>query len=465
MVLLKPEDTIYAPATPSGTSAIAVVRISGEEAVSICEKIFKPASSKVKLKEIKSHTALFGSLISGNELLDEVVVTIFRSPQTYTGEDLIEISCHGSPYIVAKLCELLSSTGIRLANPGEFTLRAFLNGKLDLSQAEAVADLINSNSKASHDLALHQMRGGFSSTIKELRAQLLDFSSLIELELDFSEEDVEFANRDKLNSLLEKIQSQLEYLISSFSVGNVLKAGIPVAIAGKPNAGKSTLLNVILNEEKAIVSDVPGTTRDAIEDTIIIDGIAFRFIDTAGLRESKDIVENEGIVRTWEKISQAKIIIYVADMTCETLEDIKLSLEELKNFKDNGNKKFIIAGNKADLLSETPHGFSELTEMGIIYISAKRKENINLLTGKLSEIIQLENINDNIVVSNARHHEALSRTLEAVKNIKISLVNNLPTDLIATDIRQALHYLGEITGQITTEEILQNIFGRFCIGK
>lgn len=459
------KETICALATTPGTAAIAVIRMSGKDALHIAGKIFKPAKKHLKLSETETHTIHFGAIEAGDEVIDEVLVSVFRNPQSYTGEDSVEISCHGSPYIQQKIIELLINSGARMAKPGEFTLRAFLNGKFDLAQAEAVADLIASNSKTSHDLAIDQMRGGFSLKIKELRQELIGFASLIELELDFSEEDVEFADRGKLFGLLGKMKTEISGLMHSFSVGNVLKNGIPVAIIGKPNVGKSTLLNTILQEEKAIVSEFPGTTRDSIEDTIIIDGVAFRFIDTAGLRSTDDEIENIGIERTHEKIKQAKIILFVFDVAGSTIEQVKEIIEEQQHLIDDPSKRVILIGNKIDQLVEIPKGFVDLVEMETVFVSAKRKENINLISDSLLKSVNKDMLSDNTIVSNARHYEALSSSFNAITLVEDALRQNIPTDLIASDIRQALYHLGTITGEISNEDILDNIFRNFCIGK
>jgi len=458
-------DTICAMATPVGTGAISVIRISGPETFNVCEKIFNPKNKKLKLSEVKTHTVHFGSIGNKDDLLDEVLITVFRNPNSYTGEDAAEISCHGSSYIQQKLLELLINNGIRLAKAGEFTLRAFMNGKFDLSQAEAVADLIASSSKSSHDLALNHMRGGFSSKIKTLRGQLLDFVSLIELELDFSEEDVEFADRKQLSELLAIIKEEINILCNSFSIGNVLKKGIPVAIIGKPNVGKSTLLNAILNEEKAIVSEIPGTTRDVIEDTISIGGISFRFIDTAGLRKGGDKIEKIGIERTYEKIDQAKIILFVFDISDCTQQGVMEVINDFKSRVKDETKRLILIGNKTDMLVEAPKCFKYLVEHETIFVSAKRKENISLITESLLQSVDHDQISDSTMVSNSRHYEALLKAGEAIENVEKGMDEGIPIDLISTDIRSALHYLGEITGEITTDEILGNIFGKFCIGK
>ncbi len=465
------DETICALATPSGISAISVIRISGEQSLDICDAIFKPKAKGKKLASVDSHTVHLGEIMNGDGAIDEALVTVFRKPNSYTGEDALEISTHGSPYIVQQVIELLVSKGIRTAKPGEFTLRAFLNGKFDLSQAEAVADLIASNSKASHDLALEQMRGAFSSRIKALRQQLVDFSSLIELELDFSEEDVEFADRTKLFGLLEELKTELGQLIKSFSYGQVIKQGIPVAIVGEPNVGKSTLLNAILNEDRAIVSEIPGTTRDTIEDTIVLNGVSFRFIDTAGLRDSTDRIEVIGIERTYEKIDQAKVILFVFDVTKTTCAEVRETLKEFKQHirklpgGKGAHKRFILVANKTDQLVESPDGFRKMVEMECLFVSAKRKENINLILDHLSKYVESENVTDATIVSNVRHYEALSKALEAVKSIEVAFQSGISSDLVTIDIRQALYHLGEITGEITTDEILGNIFSKFCIGK
>jgi tRNA modification GTPase len=422
-------DTICAPATPPGVSAIAVIRISGEKAIEIADGIFKSKNKRKSLRNAKSHTVHFGDITSEKGIIDEVLITVFKAPHSYTGENSVEISCHGSPYIVKSIIELLLNKGCRYARPGEFTMRAFLNGKFDLSQAEAVADLIESQSKTSHDLALNQMRGGFSSKIKELREKLLNFTSLIELELDFSEEDVEFANRDDLKNLLDDLKSEISKLLESFKLGNVIKQGIPVAIIGKPNVGKSTLLNAILNEEKAIVSEIPGTTRDTIEDSISINGVSFRFIDTAGLRESGDKIEMIGIERTHEKIRQSKIILYIFDVSSTSCDEIDETLGEFKEYIDNlpddaeKDKQFILIANKTDMLVEAPKGFKSLVERDCIFVSAKRKENINLIIDRLSEYIESEKVSDTAIVSNNRHYEALSKAFEAVDNKGLHLTS------------------------------------------
>lgn len=457
------KDTICALATPAGVGAIAMIRLSGPESFSIIDQIFKPRSSS-PISKAAGHTLHLGDLRGDEGIIDEVLVSVFRAPHSYTGDDAIEISCHGSPYIQQKIIELLINSGARMATAGEFTMRAFVNGKFDLAQAEAVADLIASGSKYAHDLALDQMRGGFSDKIKKLRQELLDFASMVELELDFAEEDVEFADRSKIGKILDGLESEINVLIKSFQVGNVLKNGIPVAIIGKPNVGKSTLLNTILQEEKAIVSDIPGTTRDSIEDTIIIEGIAFRFIDTAGLRTSVDVIENIGIERTLQRIKEASIILFVFD-AASTAEEVQEVLEEHRHLIEDPSKRIILIGNKIDQLIEMPKGFKDLVELETIFISAKRKENINLISDSLLRSVNMQQFADTTIVSNTRHYEALSKSLQAIGDIRTGFDKNVPSDLVAIDIRKALHHLGTITGQITTDEILGNIFGKFCIGK
>jgi tRNA modification GTPase len=471
-------ETICAIATPPGQGAIAIIRISGPDALTICEQVFSPKKKDLKITESETHTIHFGTILNNDDILDEALVSVFREPHSYTGENSAEISCHGSFYIQQKIVELLISKGARQAKPGEFTLRAFLNGKFDLSQAEAVADLIAASSRSAHDLALQQMRGGFSNKIGELRTSLLNFASLIELELDFSQEDVEFADRSQLVQLLNEIKSEIGHLVSSFSYGNVLKTGIPVAIIGKPNVGKSTLLNAILNEERAIVSEIPGTTRDTIEDTIVIHNYAFRFIDTAGLRHSTDRIEAEGVERTYEKIRQARVVLYVFDVNeAEGVEagfnltpfSPRPPFPPLQLERGTGgeadDKKFILIANKSDLLVETPAHLKDLLEQECIFISAKRKENINLILERLVEVVGKMEVQDNAVVSNLRHYESLNAALQSVDAVLQGLTAGLSGDLLTVDLRTALYHLGEITGEITSDEILGNIFGKFCVGK
>lgn len=462
---LSSNDTICAISSANGTGAIALVRLTGQKAIEILNRIFVPSRRETSTGDFQFNKAIFGKIFIDGELLDEVIVTAFQNPYSYSGQDLVEISCHGSIYIQQQLIELLISNGARLAQPGEFTFRAFMNGKMDLSQAEAVADLIASNSETSHKMALKQMKGGFSGKISELRARLVHFASMIELELDFSEEDVEFANREDLKNLLTNINTEINKLRSSFSLGNVMKQGIPVAIAGKPNVGKSTLLNAILSEERALVSEIPGTTRDAIEDTININGINFRFIDTAGLRHTNDTIESMGIERTYEKLNQAWIVLYVFDITDITVDEIEDALTEIRNQLDDPSKTIILIGNKTDMLTESPHVFKHLVDLEAIFISAKRDENINLIAERLLDAVQLNQLTDQTIVYNMRHFEALNQASVSIGDITAGFEQGIPSDLIAIDIKQALHHLGTITGEITNEEILNSIFGRFCIGK
>lgn len=462
---LSSNDTICAISTAQGVGAIAVVRLSGQKAIEIANELFIPAAEREPLINIPTQTAQFGRIYDNDELLDEVVVTTFRQPHSYTGQDIVEISCHGSSFIQQRLIELLISHGARMAQHGEFTFRAFMNGKMDLSQAEAVADLIASNNITSHQMALKQMRGGFSGKISELRARLVHFASLIELELDFSEEDVEFVDRSELLKLLLTIQAEINNLKSSFALGNVMKQGIPVAIAGKPNVGKSTLLNALLNEERALVSEIPGTTRDAIEDTINIEGTNFRFIDTAGLRHTHDTVESMGIGRTYDKMNQAWIVLYVFDINNTTELEIDDAIAEIRTQLQDPDKPIIPIANKTDMLIEEPDSFPRLVELDTLFVSAKRNENINLIVARLLDSVKLNNLSDQTIVYNLRHFEALDHATTSIDAIYNGFKSNVASDLIAIDIKQALYYLGTITGEVSNEEILNNIFSRFCIGK
>jgi tRNA modification GTPase len=454
------DETIIALATPSGMGAISVIRISGSKAISITEKLFKTKGNKILSKQ-KSHTVHLGNLMKNNFVLDEVLVTIFNGPNSYTGEDTIEISCHGSTYIQQKIIDLYIENGIRVATPGEFTLRAFLNGKMDLNQAEAVADLIASENEGSHNLAIQQMKSGFSNDLKKLRSELLHFSSMIELELDFSQEDVEFAERNEFKKLINKITKELGDLINSFSSGNVLKNGIAVAIAGKPNAGKSSLLNTLLNEDKAIVSNIPGTTRDSIEDSLIIDGIKFRFTDTAGLRKTDDVIESKGIEKTKEKIRQAKILIYLFDVNDTNLDEINSDIESFKR-KD---LSVILVRNKVDLEIVSKHLFKELKNLNFLEISANDNNSVNILKNKLLDEVNILNPHTDTIVSNSRHYQALINAMTAIKDVSNGLESNISGDLLSIDIRKSIEHLAEITGEITNDDVLGNIFSNFCIGK
>ena len=454
------DETIIALATPSGMGAISVIRISGSKAISITEKLFKPKGNKILSKQ-KSHTVHLGNLMKNNFVLDEVLVTIFFGPNSYTGEDTIEISCHGSTYIQQKIIDLYIENGIRVATPGEFTLRAFLNGKMDLNQAEAVADLIASENEGSHNLAIQQMKSGFSNDLKKLRSELLHFSSMIELELDFSQEDVEFAERNEFKKLINKIIKELGDLINSFSSGNVLKNGIAVAIAGKPNAGKSSLLNTLLNEDKAIVSNIPGTTRDSIEDSLIIDGIKFRFTDTAGLRKTDDVIESKGIEKTKEKIRQAKILIYLFDVNDTNLDEINSDIESFKR-KD---LSVILVRNKVDLEIVSKDLFKELKNLNFLEISANDNNSVNILKNKLLDEVNILNPHTDTIVSNSRHYQALINAMTAIKDVSNGLESNISGDLLSIDIKKSIEHLAEITGEITNDDVLGNIFSNFCIGK
>ncbi len=465
MGIFQLNDTICALSTAPGMGAIAVIRLSGPAAFKTTGEIFKPAEKDFDIHSVKSHTIHLGVIGMESTIVDEVLISCFRTPHSYTGEDVIEISCHGSVYIQKKILELLITKGLRLAKPGEFTFRAFMNKKFDLSQAEAVADLIASQSGTSHHLAIEQMRGGFSKKISALRQSLIEFTALIELELDFSEEHMIFADRANLKNLLDQLENELSQLIKSFSFGNVIKNGIPVAIIGKPNVGKSTLLNAILNEEKAIVSEIPGTTRDAIEDTIVIGGYSFRFIDTAGLRASQEPIEAIGIGRTWEKIGEASIILYVFDVTEQSFEDVTEAISELRRPGDDKPLNLVLIGNKTDKLKKLPKGFKEFVEYETIFVSGKRKENIHLIAEHLVEVVGKEKVTDSTIVSNSRHYEALQRAHDSIMCVHKGLVEGISPDLLTVDIHKALYHLGEITGVITTDEILGAVFSRFCIGK
>ncbi|SHJ36264.1 tRNA uridine-5-carboxymethylaminomethyl(34) synthesis GTPase MnmE [Pseudozobellia thermophila] len=461
-------DTIIALATPSGAGAIAVIRISGPDAIAVAAPFFKSAFGKDLLQK-KSHTISLGHIVEDGKLLDEVLVSVFKAPHSYTGENVVELSCHGSPFIQQQIIQLFLRNGCRTAEPGEFTLRAFLNGKMDLSQAEAVADLIASDNAASHQIAIQQMRGGFSNEIKELRAELLNFASLIELELDFSEEDVEFADRRQFKELLGRIQRVLKGLIDSFAVGNVIKNGIPVAIVGEPNVGKSTLLNAFLNEERALVSDIEGTTRDTIEDEIAIGGIGFRFIDTAGIRETEDVVEGMGIKRTFEKIEQAQVVLLLVDgpKLLGNVDKLKRTTDEFDKIKaENPNKPLLLLVNKSDALSDTDKVAIDRHLGKVSYISAKTGEGIEDLKQRLLQFINTGALRNNeTIVTNSRHYDSLLKALEEIEKVQLGMEEGLSSDLMAIDVREALYHLGEITGQVTNDELLGNIFANFCIGK
>ena len=450
-------DTIIALATANGIGAIGVIRLSGPKAITTTDALF-PAKD---LTTQPSHTIHFGTIRDEGEIVDEVLVSLFKAPNSYTREDVVEISCHGSPYIIKRIIELFIRNGVRLAKAGEFTQRAFFNGQLDLAQAEAVADLIASDSEASHKAAINQMRGGFSQKIKELRGQLIHFASMIELELDFGEEDVEFADRSDLRQLIESLLQVIKGLKDSFQLGNVVKNGVPTVIAGKPNAGKSTLLNTLLNEERAIVSDIAGTTRDVIEDEMIIEGISFRFIDTAGLRDTSDKIEAIGVEKTRSKMKEASLILYLFDLSTETVIEVQSEINMLENL----GIPFIIVGNKMDKAQSKLLEIVDQDPRSVI-ISAISKENVEALKQKVLEVTQLDSFNaGDTIVTNARHFESLLQTQNSLEDVINGLNNKVTGDFLAMDIRQSLHYLGEITGEITTDDLLGNIFSKFCIGK
>ena len=459
-------EIICAISTPPGMGAIAVIRLSGEGSIVLTDRVFTSPSGR-NLTEASANTVHFGQIHAGEELLDEVLVTIFHAPHSFTGEESVEISCHGSVYIQQRLMELLLSEGARLAQAGEFTRRAFRNGKFDLSQAEAVADLIASSSRASHRVAMNQMRGGFARKLALLRDKLLQFVSLIELELDFSEEDVEFANRERLHELTDEIEEEIQTLVDSFRLGNAIKSGIPVAIIGETNAGKSTLLNLLLNEEKAIVSDIHGTTRDVIEDTVNMGGVTFRFIDTAGIRQTTDAIETLGIERTFRKIEQAAIVLWMIDMTTPRTQIEALAASILPTLQD---KQVILLFNKVDLVSEDVRVdfdtlFPELDSLRL-FISAKQRHHTNQLQELLVEAAAIPSIGEgDVIVTNLRHYASLNSALEAIRRVKEGLEIGITHDFLSQDIRECMFYLGEITGQISTDEILGNIFSKFCIGK
>ena len=454
------QETIIALATPNGLGAISLIRVSGKDAILITDKLFRSKKNKV-LSDQQSHTVHLGHLLKNNREIDEVLITLFKGPHSYTGEDTIEISCHGSTYIQKEIINLYLDNGIRSANPGEFTLRAFINGKMDLNQAEAVADLIASENEGSHKLAMQQMKSGFSNDLKKLRAELLHFSSMIELELDFSQEDVEFAEREEFKKLTKKIQSELKTLIDSFQSGNVLKNGISVAIAGKPNAGKSSLLNTLLNEDKAIVSDIPGTTRDSIEDSLVIEGINFRFTDTAGLRETVDVIESKGIEKTKEKIKKAKILLYLFDCNDTNFREIESSIN---SFKRN-DLSIILVRNKIDLKNQNQTLLDDLNDFELLEISATDSDSVSKLKKRLVNEVDILNPYNDIIISNSRHYEALIKALKAIEEVNIGLKENISGDLLSVDIRRSIEYLSEITGEITNDDVLGNIFANFCIGK
>lgn len=459
------QDTIIALATPSGVGAIAVLRVSGPEALSISNTLFKSIHDK-QLIDQPTHTLHLGHIVDQDRVLDEVLISLFKNPKSYTGEDVVEISCHGSSFIQQEILQLFVRMGCRVANPGEFTLRAFLNGKMDLSQAEAVADLIASDSAAAHQIALQQMRGGFSSEIQSLREELLNFAALIELELDFSEEDVEFADRQQFQALLNRIVKVLKYLIDSFSTGNVIKNGVPIAIVGAPNVGKSTLLNALLNEDKAIVSNIAGTTRDAIEDELTIEGVKFRFIDTAGIRQTDDTVETIGIEKTFEKMAQSQVILQLFDANTISEKTASIVQEQIQQTAtEHPDKQHIIVFNKMDL-GDIEYLTREFENQSFLGLSAKTGQGVETLKTQLLQLVQTGQLrNNDTIITNARHYDALRLALDNIQKVKAGLQNGLSGDLLAIDIREALFHFGQITGDISTDDLLGHIFSNFCIGK
>lgn len=464
MRLSSESDTIYALATPAGSGALAVIRLCGKEAFNIGTQAFRTVKGKAPdFEKLKGYSIHFGHLLNENDVVDEVLMSVFKAPHSYTGEDILEFSCHGSIYIQQQILHLLNKLGARIADPGEFTRRAFLNGKLDLSQAEAVADLIASSHASAHKTALQQLRGGYSSLISALRGQLVDFASLLELELDFAEEDVEFANRDKLIELVNSLLSEIRKLRESFSQGNAMKEGIPVVIAGKPNTGKSTLLNALLNDERAIVSAIAGTTRDVIEDAMIIHGRKFRFMDTAGLRATEDVIEKIGVEKTYSHASKATLALYLCDPLQSSVPEL---LHEIGNFQKRvgDDIRILPVINKID--SVDANQLNEYSEKlpDALFISAKNHEHLDQLKDRLVEMVTFSE-GDSMVVTNARHAAALQASQADLERLLDGINNGLSTDLLAFECRQALHYLGEITGEIYTEDLLTNIFSRFCIGK
>ncbi len=452
-------DTIVALATPAGTGAIGIIRLSGPEAISIAASVFKGKD----LSKQASHTLHFGKINDGQVVIDEVLASIFVAPHSYTKENSVEFSCHGSAYIIAQIIKLLISKGARMAKPGEFTMRAFLNGQLDLSQAEAVADLIASQNAASHQIAMNQMRGGFSSELQGLRSELINFASLVELELDFSEEDVEFANRAQMKNLILQILKVITRLINSFELGNVIKNGIPVVIAGKPNVGKSTLLNALLNEERAIVSEIAGTTRDTIEDEMSIQGLRFRFIDTAGIRETDDVIEAKGVARSMEKINSSAVILYVYDALQTSLSELQTIITEFRPILEKNNSTLFLVENKSDKNNAAPYKIEGLRH---IQISALLKTGMQKLENELVKLVDIAALESGqSIVSNLRHAEALQNAATALEKVLNGIDNPITSDFLAMDIKQALQHLGEITGSISTDDLLDNIFSKFCIGK
>ena len=454
------KDTIAVISSPQGQGAISIIRVSGDRTHTVVKKIFRPKLKQKMYSDLKINKNYLGIIQHKDEIIDEVIISKLKKPNSFTGEDMVEIFCHGSIYIQNRIMELLSDNGIRTANPGEFSLRSYLNGKMDLIQAEGISDLIASNSKTNHRLAMNQMRGGVSAEIKKMRDELLNLSSLIELELDFSEEDVEFASRDKFSSLLNDIEKYISELVDSFKYGNALKDGIPVSIVGSPNVGKSTLLNSILNEDKAITSPIPGTTRDIIEDTFNLKGRLFRFIDTAGIRKTEDQIEKIGISRTFESINKSEIVLYLIDLAT-SVRKIDLEIEEFNKLKKKYEEKSIILiFTKADLVKRQ----IKKTGLNSIFMNTKEKKDVTYLKNIIIENLN-QNFSNKLIITNSRHYSALSNAKKEINNVKEGLKNNVPSDLLTVDLKQVLYHLGEVTGEVTNDDILSNIFSKFCIGK
>lgn len=454
------QDTICSISTPQGMGAIALVRMSGPSSFAIVKQL-----CTCDIDSMRPYEAKYTELFDGEQLVDQVMILKYVTPHSYTGEDMVEISCHGSTYIQRKILELLVEHGCRMAKPGEYTMRAFMNGKMDLPQAEAIGDLIDSQSEASHHLAVNQLKGFFSDKIKKLRARFVEFASLLELELDFSEEDVQFANREKLSALLSALKSEVNALIDSFKTGNAIKSGIPVVIIGKPNVGKSTLLNCLLQDERAIVSNIPGTTRDTIEDVLNVGGVSFRFIDTAGIRNSEDEIETYGIKRTYQAVDRAEVILYMVDVSDTSVEEMQEEINSLKNEVDLSGKKLIIVANKIDSLMEMPRHLKQLKDYDLVFVSAKRKVNISSIEDALLAWANQHKRTDYAMLTNVRHYDIFLKIRTSIENVENGLANGIPTDLLAIDVRDALHHLGMVTGEIATDDILNMVFGKFCIGK